>query len=343
MALKIGELARRTGLTVRTLHHYDAIGLLKPSARSDAGYRLYDRNDVARLHQVQALRRLGLSLADIGALMAGNGLPLPVVIDQQLRALDRQIAEASRLRERLALLRGALADGTEPDLADWLTTLESMSMYDRYFTQDELARLPYVGNDAARRAEWKALASMVRDMLARGVTPAMAEAQIAARRWIGMLEEDTGGDPRLVAKLNRMFAEQPAFREETGIEPAMVEFVYAALAEQRLALYAKYLTPAELAHMREHYPREARGWPELIAQVRACMDDGTPPADPRATVLAARWLAMFRAFAGDDPATQARIREAHEKEPELLHGTWVDAALLAYLREAMAAMAPAAA
>jgi DNA-binding transcriptional MerR regulator len=54
MALKIGELARRTGLTVRTLHHYDAIGLLKPSARSDAGYRLYDRNDVARLHPAAA-------------------------------------------------------------------------------------------------------------------------------------------------------------------------------------------------------------------------------------------------------------------------------------------------
>lgn len=49
MALKIGELARRTGLTVRALHHYDAIGLLTPSARSDAGYRLYNDADVARL------------------------------------------------------------------------------------------------------------------------------------------------------------------------------------------------------------------------------------------------------------------------------------------------------
>jgi DNA-binding transcriptional MerR regulator len=46
--LKVGELAERAGLTVRTLHHYDSIGLLRPSARSDAGYRLYDRNDVAR-------------------------------------------------------------------------------------------------------------------------------------------------------------------------------------------------------------------------------------------------------------------------------------------------------
>lgn len=48
MMLKVGELARRSGLTVRTLHHYDSIGLLKPSGRSDAGYRLYNRDDVAR-------------------------------------------------------------------------------------------------------------------------------------------------------------------------------------------------------------------------------------------------------------------------------------------------------
>ncbi|WP_076901938.1 MerR family DNA-binding transcriptional regulator, partial [Burkholderia pseudomallei] len=47
MLLKIGELAKRSGLTVRALHHYDAIGLLKPSARADNGYRLYDRNDIA--------------------------------------------------------------------------------------------------------------------------------------------------------------------------------------------------------------------------------------------------------------------------------------------------------
>lgn len=61
MPLKVGELARRCGLTVRTLHHYDQIGLLRPSARSDSGYRLYDRTDIARLHRIQVLRKLGLS------------------------------------------------------------------------------------------------------------------------------------------------------------------------------------------------------------------------------------------------------------------------------------------
>lgn len=64
MLLKVGELARRSGMTVRTLHYYDSIGLLIPSARSDAGYRLYNRADITRLHHIQALRRMGVTLAD---------------------------------------------------------------------------------------------------------------------------------------------------------------------------------------------------------------------------------------------------------------------------------------
>ena len=63
MMLKVGELARRAGLTVRTLHHYDSIGLLKPSGRSDAGYRLYNRDDVARPPHVHAPRPLGIGRA----------------------------------------------------------------------------------------------------------------------------------------------------------------------------------------------------------------------------------------------------------------------------------------
>src|SRR4026209_262928 len=64
-AMKVGELARRTGLTVRTLHHYDEIGLLKPSLHTDAGYRLYTAADVARLQQALSLRQLGFSLEEV--------------------------------------------------------------------------------------------------------------------------------------------------------------------------------------------------------------------------------------------------------------------------------------
>src|ERR1041385_7125762 len=105
MMLKVGELARRSGLTVRTLHHYDSIGLLKPSARSDAGYRLYNRDDIARLHQIQALRSFGLTLAEVGVCLASLGAALAPVVDQQIRALTRQIARAEELRTRLTHLQ----------------------------------------------------------------------------------------------------------------------------------------------------------------------------------------------------------------------------------------------
>src|SRR5512147_3099846 len=99
MLFKVGELAKRSGLTVRTLHHYDAIGLLRPSARSDSGYRLYNRNDVARLHQIQALRRFGLSLAEVGASLAGSGVDLVSIVERQIRMLDESIAQSAMLRD----------------------------------------------------------------------------------------------------------------------------------------------------------------------------------------------------------------------------------------------------
>src|SRR5437868_2364515 len=104
MQLKIGELARRSGLTVRTLHHYDAIGLLSHSGRSEGGYRLYSRKDVARLHQIQAIKQLGFSLTDVSEMLAGNKVDAVDLIRQQRLLLDRQLEHAGRLRDCLLLL-----------------------------------------------------------------------------------------------------------------------------------------------------------------------------------------------------------------------------------------------
>ncbi|TNY04356.1 MerR family transcriptional regulator, partial [Escherichia coli] len=68
----VGELAKRAGLTVRTLHHYEELGLLNPSGRSDAGYRRYSEADVLRLHRVLALRDAGVPLKDIVPLLDGE-------------------------------------------------------------------------------------------------------------------------------------------------------------------------------------------------------------------------------------------------------------------------------
>ena len=71
----VGEVAAMAGVTVRTLHHYDRIGLLSPSARSSAGYRLYAPDDLDRLHQVLLYRELGFSLEDVAELLADDADP----------------------------------------------------------------------------------------------------------------------------------------------------------------------------------------------------------------------------------------------------------------------------
>jgi MerR family transcriptional regulator, thiopeptide resistance regulator len=63
---RIGELAREAGLTVRTLHHYDQLGLLSPLSRTEGGHRCYTSGDVRRLHRIVALRSLGISVEERG-------------------------------------------------------------------------------------------------------------------------------------------------------------------------------------------------------------------------------------------------------------------------------------
>jgi MerR family transcriptional regulator, thiopeptide resistance regulator len=78
--LRVGELAKRTGVTVRALHHYDSIGLLRPSGRSEGGYRLYNREDVARLHGIQTLRQMSVPLAEVAQLLDGGVNSLQAIL-----------------------------------------------------------------------------------------------------------------------------------------------------------------------------------------------------------------------------------------------------------------------
>ena len=74
--LTVGRLAELAGVTVRTLHHYDEIGLVRPSARTAAGYRAYTAGDVERLREVLAYRRLGFGLGEIADLVGDPSLPV---------------------------------------------------------------------------------------------------------------------------------------------------------------------------------------------------------------------------------------------------------------------------
>ncbi|KVQ78342.1 MerR family transcriptional regulator [Burkholderia ubonensis] len=340
MRLKVGELAKRSGLTVRTLHHYHAIGLLTPSARADNGYRLYDRDDIARLHQIQALRRFGLSLAEIGDYLNQPGAPLVDLVAKQITLLDRQIEQSAQLRDRLVRLHAQLAEGTEPELADWLTTLELMTVYDKYFSEEELARMPMYRKSQTGDAEWITLVADVRALHDAGVPPEDERVRALADRWMTLLVRDTNNDPRLLAKLNLMHEREPSLQAQIGISTALRDYVLRAVAETKMRIFEKYLAPDEIRFMRAHYGERAMEWPQLMADVRDAIDAGARPDSPEAHALARRWLDLFRGYAGDDPATHAKFRRAMMNEPALTKDAWADETLLGFMRQAMAQLNP---
>lgn len=343
MLLKVGELAKRSGLTVRALHHYDSIGLLVPSVRTEAGYRLYNRHDIARLHQIQAMRGLGMSLADIGEILARPDQSLGRVIDQQIHMLDLQITRQMALRDRLMHLSRQLATGEEPDLGEWLSTLELMNMYDRYFSKTELEQLPFYQNQSARSPEWTALVEEARSLMAQSVAVDSEAARSLAIRWMDTLERETAVNPRLFVKLTTMHGNEPVMMQQTGASREIVDFVLQAFTEARLAIYARYLSAEEFAFLRENYAKSVQAWPQLIADLHQAMEEGAKPADPAVQQLARRWRDLFCSFAGTNPQTHQKFRQAHGAEPALYQGTWMTQELQAFLGQALATLSAGAA
>jgi MerR family transcriptional regulator, thiopeptide resistance regulator len=154
-----GQLARAAGVTVRTLHHYDDIGLLVPCERTATGHRRYTADDVRRLYRIRALRQLGVPLDRIAdALDAGD---LRTVITAQLADLDTRARHLDELRRQV---RGLL-DTTDPHPARLLDALERMSLLDTYLTRGQrdalAARRDELGEQAIdrMRAEWAGLAA----------------------------------------------------------------------------------------------------------------------------------------------------------------------------------------
>lgn len=188
----IGELARHTGLTVRALYHYDEIGLVSASERTASGHRRYTEADLRRLYRVRALRQLGLSLAEIAAVLARSTDDLAVLRDllvAQLADVDVQARRMARLREQIGGLLERLDDAAGPDPDQFLTTLEMIAMTDRHFTPEQRERLTRrrdeMGQAAADalKAEWMTLAGQLRQHQLDGVPVDDPRVRALTARW----------------------------------------------------------------------------------------------------------------------------------------------------------------
>jgi DNA-binding transcriptional MerR regulator len=222
-ALRVGELARRTGVSVRTLHYYDEIGLLSPAHHTMAGYRLYGADEVSRLQQIVSLRQLGFSLDEIRSCLDRRGLSPERVIELHLAHLREQIARQQGLYARLDALAKRMQTTGETSVDAILQTIEEMTRMEKYYTPEQRQQLEErartVGEARIREveAEWPKLMEEVRAEMDRGTDPADPHVQELARRWMGLVHEFTGGDPGITQSVKRMWQEET---EIHGMETA---------------------------------------------------------------------------------------------------------------------------
>ncbi len=235
-AMKVGELAKRTGVSVRTLHHYDEIGLLSPSRRTEAGHRLYADGEIVRLQQIVSLRQLGFSLEEIRECLARPAFSPQRVIDLHLERLREQIEAQLRLCERLEALGAHVRSTENLSVDEFLYTIEEMIRMEKYYTPEQREELrkrrEQLGEERIPQveAEWPALIEQVRAERDRGTPPTDERVRQLAKRWMELVNEFTGGNPGIEQSVKQMWQqEQSIHGMATAPLRELMEYVSKAL------------------------------------------------------------------------------------------------------------------
>ncbi|GGR01462.1 MerR family transcriptional regulator [Streptomyces pilosus] len=201
----IGELARRTGLTVKTIRFYSDRGIVAPTDRSPAGYRLYSIDAVARLDLVRTLRELGLDLPTIRKVV-DRELSLPEVAAAHADALAVQIRV---LRLRRAVLTAVAERGSTPEETELMHRLAQLSEDERGRLIGDFLDAVFGGLDAV-----PAFAGVMRSM-----TPELPDNPEAeqVQAWVELAEMSL--DPGFRAVVRRMAVDQAAEQTRSDVGP----------------------------------------------------------------------------------------------------------------------------
>lgn len=239
MQLKVGQLAKRTGISVKTLHHYDEIGLLSPSSRTASAHRLYIEADIMRLQQIMSLRSLGFALEEIRKFLdAPERSPLQV-LEMHLEVLKQELSERQKLIDSLQTIVSELRSGENPGVDELLNLIEDTTMFQKYYSQEQLDRLAerakMLGPEKIKGAEneWTVLIEEVRIEMQKGTDPKSEVMQELARRWQNLIAMFTGGDPAIANSLATMYREEGAAKASRGaLDDDVSAFMAKALARE---------------------------------------------------------------------------------------------------------------
>lgn len=216
------EFAKRAGVTIRALHHYDRLGLLKPSGRTAAGYRLYTDRDLVRLEQIVALKFIGFPLSQIRELLNRKDLDVTAMLRQQRRIIAEKRDHLDRAIRAIERAEQALASGEQTDWEPFRKIIEVIQMQSRkdwmkkYYTEEQLADLrqrwsPEVQAESERG--WAELVLDVEAAIAGNETPESDTGRMLAERKQKLIDLFTGEDPGIVKNLQKLYEDETNWPE----------------------------------------------------------------------------------------------------------------------------------
>jgi DNA-binding transcriptional MerR regulator len=214
------EFARVAGVTVRTLHHYDRIGLLKPSGYTSAGFRLYRNEDLVRLQQIVTLKFIGFPLMRIKDLLNRNSFDLATALSQQQEIITEKRRQLDLAIKAIEKAQSLLAANNEPDWEAFKQIIEVINMQNnmdwtkKYYTEEAKEKIEERALAIPREVveqgqrDWATLIREVEAAVAEGIDPKSERAAGLAARWGELIRGFTGGNPEIQAGLNKMYADQ---------------------------------------------------------------------------------------------------------------------------------------
>lgn len=231
--MKIGELAKRAGVSVRTLHYYEEIGLLKPD-RTLSGHRCYSRSAIESLQQVRSLRQLGFGLSEITALFAAEQISPVEVVADHLAKVRTQMESLKTLEKRLVRLHRLLQrkHSDEAETVDaLLNTLEAMTMYEKYLTPEQHQQIEARHQSAGiARSRWTEALDAIRAEMRQGSKPSSPKVQQLVKHWHEVAQQFMPADDSVHAGVMKLLHEEPVARHDHGLDDELFAFLGKAMA-----------------------------------------------------------------------------------------------------------------
>lgn len=222
--MTVGEVAKKMDVTVRTLQHYDKMGLFSPSAVSDGGRRLYTDKDVVRLHQILSLKHLGFSLDDIRDRLIPLDTPSDVaqILSEQAVIVREKIAELTESLSKIEALRAEVLEMQSVDFKKYADIIVNLEMENGFYWLIKHFDSETLDNIRNRFDKESGVIFLQKFQQLQGEAIRLQEKKISAESRQGLqfakdywdlIMEFTGGDSVMLSKLMQM-GQSDAFNEE---------------------------------------------------------------------------------------------------------------------------------